>query len=238
MWQDGLDLLEDQVSGSDDALSLERLSHYPFFGRTIGASSSILSCLSEINHLSRELTQTGLDGRTDSTLLNFKRMLVFEPSCDLLGPEGDNYLDNTHVNLLDSEQKAQEMHLKAFEAATIIYYYQVSENATPKYLAPYVQAVLHYVSSFLRLCGGNYTLWPAFIAGVEAYSDSDMNQFSALFENATSMGMRNRRKARQVMEQVWMIRSSIAAQTGQNPGEVRVNWRHIMRGLDIDVLLV
>jgi hypothetical protein len=238
MWQDGVDLLEDQVSGSDDALSLERLSHYPFFGRTIGASSSILSCLSEINHLSRELTQTGFDGRADSPLLNFKQMLVFEPSCNLLEAGGDNYVDDACVDLLDIEQKAQEMHLRAFEAATVIYYHQVSENATPEYLAPYVQAVLQYVSTFLRLCGGNYTLWPAFIAGVEAYSDSDMNKFSVLFENATSIGMRNRRKAREVMEQVWLIRSSIAAQTGQNPGEVRVNWRHIMRGLDIDVLLV
>src|SRR5689334_7112136 len=60
VWQDGVDLLEDQLSNSEDAVSLERLSHYTSFGSTIGASSSILTRLSKINRLSRQLTQIGV----------------------------------------------------------------------------------------------------------------------------------------------------------------------------------
>ncbi|KEF62692.1 uncharacterized protein A1O9_00665 [Exophiala aquamarina CBS 119918] len=238
MWHDGADLLEERVSPSEDAVSLEKLSNYPLFGRTIGASSSILSYLSEINHLSRHMMKSNFEDYDDSTLLNFERMFIFESNAEFLDPEGQESLEDHSQRPSYNEQKAQEMHLRAFEAAAVIYYHQVAEDATPKYLAPYVHAVLHYVFIFLKHCGGNYTLWPVFIAGVEAYEDCDMEKFSDLFENATSMGMRNRKKARQVMEAVWSTRSSITAQTGQNPGEVRVNWTQVMRGLDIDILLV
>lgn len=238
MWHEGVDLLEEQPSPSEDAVSLQRLSSYPLFGRTIGASSSILSYLSEINHFSRHTTKRSFDNDDDSTLFDFERMLILEPSVEFLGRVDHNFPDDDSQDSLSNEQQAQEMHLRAFEAATVIYHHQVSENGTPEYLAPYVHSVLHYISIFLKYCGGNYTLWPVFIAGVEAYEDSDMKKFSELFENATSVGMKNRKKARQIMEAVWSLRSSITAQTGKNRGEVRVNWRKVMRGLDIDVLLV
>jgi len=211
MWHEDMSLLEEQVSPSKDAVSLERLSSYPLFGRTIGASSSILSYLSGINHLSRHMTRQTFDNHDDSTLLNFERSLVLERNANFPEPEGH---DSGEIYPQDSsynEQTAQEMHLRAFEAATVIYHYQVSENTTPEYLAPYVHAVLHHISIFLEYCGGNYTLWPVFIAGVEAYQDSDKKEFSELFENATSVGMKNRKKARQVMEAVWSLRSSLAA---------------------------
>lgn len=238
VWQDGVDLLEDQASDSEHALSLERLSHYASFGSTIGASSSILTRLSEINRLSRQLTQTGLSGSIDPSFLQSERMLLLQSSTNWPLLEGHNHTGTDFQSIVNNDQRAQEIHLRAFEVATVIYQHQIFENATPADLAPYVVAVLDYITRFLELCGGNYTLWPVLIAGVEAYDENIMGRFSTLFENANSVGMRNRKKAKQLMEEVWSVRSSIATESGRNPGDVRVNWREVMRSLDIDVLLV
>lgn len=235
VWQDGVDLLEDQTSNSENAVSLERLSHYTSFGSTIGASSSILTRLSEINRLSRRLTQSGLGISPDPSVFDPEMMMIPEQSTNELLLELDS---DDSLRAADVVKKAQQLHLRAFEVATVIYHHQIFETSTPEQLAPYVHAVLYYITRFLEICGGNYTLWPVVIAGVEAYNDHEMKLFSTLFENAQSVGMRNRFKAKQLMEEVWAVRSSIATETGQNPGNVRVNWRQVMRQLDIDVLLV
>ncbi|KAK5045295.1 hypothetical protein LTR84_009401 [Exophiala bonariae] len=237
-WQDGVDLLEDQISSSEDAVSLERLSRYTSFGSTIGASGSILTRLSEINRLSRQLTQTGFGDGADPSFLDLEEVPIPGRNMNVLMLELGSVTSDDDQECISVEKEAQQLHLRAFEVATVIYHHQIFGTSTPEQLAPYVHAVLYYITRFLEICGGNYTLWPVVIAGVEAYTDDEMILFSTLFENAKSVGMRNRVKAKQLMEGVWAIRSSIATETGQTPGNIRVNWRQVMRQLDIDVLLV
>jgi hypothetical protein len=49
--------------------------------------------------------------------------------------------------------------------------------------------------------------------------------------------MGNRNQVKEIVEEVWRRREILAQSTGQDLGEVRINWRTVMAEMDIDVLL-
>ena len=69
----------------------------------------------------------------------------------------------------------------------------------------------------LEIVGGNYTLWPVFIAGVEVYTEQDKSTIIGLLESASNVGMRNRIKVKAIVERVWDIRATTAIATGRQP---------------------
>lgn len=235
---DEVDPLEDDAAVSEYGVSLQKLSSNPVFGRTIGASSSVLASLAEINRLSlrqRNSQPTSRHGHSSSSLT---KLLLEYGEIDPGQVDSKIAMDLEHLDVSAREQRAQEFHVRAFKVATVIYYHQKLDNGTPEQQAPYVSEVLRSLFTFVELCGGIYTLWPAFIAGVELYKETDQEAFLPLFDNVASIGMHNRSKAKEVITKVWHIRSSTARDTGQSQGTIWVDWRQVMRDLEIDVLLV
>jgi hypothetical protein len=129
------------------------------------------------------------------------------------------------------------LHHHAFKAATIIYYHQIFDDVLPQDLSSYVHEVHDSLAAFSETHGGNYTLWPAFIAAVEAYTEDDQCKFRSLLKKGTH-GIKNRITATRLIEHVWEARKSIAITTSLGPGEIRVDWKKVKQDLQMDILVV
>lgn len=129
-------------------------------------------------------------------------------------------------------------HLIAFICATYIYLHRTIFNVTPEEVRETVAEVFHYVQAFFALGDGNFTLWPVFIAFVEAYQEDHLAAAMSWLENSSKVGMGNRVKVKAVIDEVWRTRQSTAITTGQDPGSVIVDWRDVMTELNVDIVLV
>jgi hypothetical protein len=228
---------EPAILGSDDDHYMKSLTQNPIFGRTLGASSCTMECISEINRIYRLRSLSTGPVLTASTSLMLSRMWMDDASELSPEPKPDN---NWQTSLLtdSSETRAMRLHLRAFKSATTIYYHRSLENLAPRKLVSYVFDVLDCLSKFVEICGGNYTLWPAFIASVEVFDEEVKHRFRALFATTSRMGMRNRTKVLDIVERVWEIRAQQATETGQQLGDTSVDWREVKRGLQMDVLII
>lgn len=154
--------------------------------------------------------------------------------------------DNESVNPTDSLKSIQsgqqatpsQYHLKAFIAATHIYLYQSIFDLPPRILRPYVAEVFQSIELFYLSGGGNLSLWPAFIAALEAYEEPEVSAAKSWLQTATSVGIGSRHKAKAVIERVWNMRAVTSKSTGQDVGFIVVNWQQAMIDLDMDILLV
>lgn len=221
---------------SEDDLSLKEFSTNPRFGYTLGASNILMSCISEINELSHKGLIFGIDEATDRIIGNIRERLeaariATNSRQDLdIGPHDDS---SASLN----RDSAKQAHLRAYTAAALIYFYHEFYALPPKAMSPYVSETLDSISTFTELTRGNYTMWPIFIASVEAYEDSDICRFQKLFRNACGMGMANRVQIQALVERIWKIRDVQATHTGQGKGLIRVDWKNVMHVLELDVLL-
>lgn len=158
----------------------------------MGAFSSIMQCIPEMNDLSKMGRKQERHPTTKPIPLCLIRMLsaTDEPGLDVVFEDNKANLPTTTTRAL---RKAREAHLRAFKTATLIYYYQTCERLLPRDIAPYVSEVLECLSAFLARHEGNPTLWPAFIAGVEVCTKRDRAKVMQLFERTSKMGMMNQR---------------------------------------------
>ncbi len=227
---------------TEEASSYGILSSNPRFGTTLGASGSIMECMSEINRLStmtdrarfQQPVQTHATAQAMPPCLLHMLSATDEPAAPDYRPAHNNMTGTVVL------ERAREAHLRAFKLATLIYYYQTCEQQlSPRDLAPFVSEVLRCLSTFLACNGGgNPTLWPAFIAGVDACTARDRETVMRVFEHTSRVGMMNRVKMQTLLEQIWQIRASNALTTGQPPDTIRIDWRRVMKDMGIDILLV
>lgn len=193
------------------------------FGFTIGATQEILECISCINDLNR-----CRDWQQTSPL----------DSDHLL-----NRIDACRINLSDDVARgaltpAAHSQLEAFISATYVYFYRTIFDLAPQDLESYVVETLENVSLFTARGYGNMSLWPAFIASVEACSEKTTFLARAWLDNATSLGMGSRLLARKVIEETWQRRETAAQSMGLDSGAVAVDWRQVMKTMNVDVLLI
>jgi hypothetical protein len=94
------------------------------------------------------------------------------------------------------------------------------------------------VLAFYTQDQGNFSLWPAFIAAVEAYADEDLIAAKTWLERATQFGLGNRLYVKRVVEEVWHRRKMLSRESGIEPGLIIVDWRQVMVEFSIDILLV
>jgi hypothetical protein len=235
---DELSIIDEMVFDSEDDISLDSLTCNPIFGWTMGTSSSVMECISEINRLCRMQFLNAVPVSTASVSLKLSRMVFEDANETELKSDADSCPHQDALPTDNNEGRAMRLHLRAFKAATIIYYHSTFHDTSPQELAPYVSEVFVSLSAFVKTCGGNYTLWPVFIAGVEVYTEKDKDRFMELFDNASRVGMRNRVQVKAIIERVWDIRATKAAETGQKVEEIKVDWKKVKRELGIDVLIL
>lgn len=182
--------------------------------------TDINAIAAQLEHGSTDISTVTIPLRLNRTLLRYQREVL-----EVVGP--DQQGRDTHF-----------LHLQAFQAATLIYYYQTCDQLSPRQLSPLVSAVLGFLSAFFEICGGSFTLWPVFVAAAEAYEEADQLKFITLLERVGTVGMRNMSNYKTLLEQIWKGRGLRAAIGGRETADVRVDWREVMRELEIDALIV
>ncbi|EXJ76215.1 uncharacterized protein A1O5_00723 [Cladophialophora psammophila CBS 110553] len=195
------------------------------FGFTIGATQEILDCISCINDMNRVNKWSGPNDNNYRTLLG--------------------RLDACRASLADKSSRvcgvlnnAAYYQLGAFVAATYIYFYRSFFDLSPMELHTYIVETFDYVNCFVSGNYGNFSLWPAFIAAVEAYSDETMSMVGEWLDTAMSFGLGSRVLVRKVIEETWRRRDIISREIGLDKGLVAVDWRRVIKDWDVDVLLV
>ncbi|PKY09428.1 hypothetical protein P168DRAFT_301923 [Aspergillus campestris IBT 28561] len=229
---------------SDLALS-SFISTTPQFGFTIGAQRLLLECISTITTVSRQMRSGAsprtrlIADRTVSQLLAYLNLLQAEALDNTLGDIGIEQV--FECNPQTSKSNIQELaryQLNAFIFATYIYLYRALLDVPPKRVAVYVSLTFDNITAFSALSSGNISLWPAFIAAVEAYTTRDMESSRRWLEQSTHFGLGNRLAVKSIIEEVWRRRDAFCTERGMDTGLVAVDWRDVIRDLGMDILLI
>jgi len=205
------------------------------FGFTIGASKTILQCISRITKLAYYPTNDGPSSLNDLDLADILSCL--KDAEEILECQEELH-DSCNPKTLPSGKYLAYHQLKAFVLATYIYLYRVIYHLQPQELTTYVTETFKHISAFSKENGGNMSLWPAFIAAAEACTEEDMGLAKDWMDEAISFGLGNRVSIKKVIEEVWRRRRVAAVELQVDQSSVGVDWRQVMHDLDLDVLLV
>lgn len=209
------------------------------FGFTIGATKTVMQCIAQITKLAHDIKQGTAPLTMDTDIAKIlSRLQAFEYGLQPLDYSAGLFLTPERLECLPNETDIVYHQFKAFIFGTYIYLYRVVFELPPQSLIGFVTPTLENVSAFLGKNGGNFSLWPAFIAAVEAYTEHDMILARQWLEHAVSFGLGNRQLIRKVVERVWEKREEVSKELDIDQGFVSVDWREVMKELDIEVLLI
>jgi hypothetical protein len=230
---------EGQSREYDVALStsLPSISSTANFGFTIGASRPVLECIHRITKFSKDRQYENTDENVNSVLQESLQCLNTSLGEETKLLETLMEFQGTSVcsDLVAPEQPFQRT---AFIYATYIYLYRTLLDVPPHVVREYVSKTFENVLQYFEKGGANFSIWPAFVAAVEAYEDEDKAQAGLWLDWATSFGLGSRLLVRKVVEEVWRRREEISRDLGVSPGAVIVDWKKVMYELGCDVLLV
>ncbi|KAI1627882.1 fungal-specific transcription factor domain-containing protein [Exophiala viscosa] len=215
-----------EAHDNSDVLAQEVMCN-PGYGWTMGTSSSVIETIADINTCAKQLEASDADGYLATIPLRLTRTLMRY--------QREVFALSTRLDYL--VQDPEHLHLQAFQAATVIYYYQVCDDTTPRQLSYLVTTVLDLLSAFFEVCGGSFTLWPVCVAAAEAYREDDQAKFVTLLERVARTG-RNMSNYMILLRHIWDVRRSRAAVEGRGIADTRVDWREVMRELEMDLLLL
>lgn len=229
------DMPEAPEQGSTPSLSAI-ISSTPSYGFTLGASGTILDCISKITRLQHVMAnqRNDMSRQVDETL----EYILSQLNCcrnQALGDMIEDEYANQEPSLQTLLERSQN---KAFIYATYIYLYRTLFDVPPRSVRGYVAETLRHVDDFFSLSEGNFSIWPAFIAAVEAYTIDDMAAARRWLKRSTSFGMGNRESVQKVVQEVWRMREDRCEALDIDRGIIAVDWREVMREMDCDVLLV
>jgi hypothetical protein len=208
---------------SDSATRLiPSVASRPDFGFTAGANPALISCIIETTQLAAKVSQDGIDAHLEASQHLHQRL------------EGC-YSPQTYSN-----ETLVRLHHRIFQIGAIIYFQRSVFHSLPLALNPYLDELLRLVKLYRELGSGYVTLWPVFIAAVEAYQETHQAGFRQWLDDCDKMGAASRKDIRDVVEGVWQKRASIAAEMSDpiDMGETRVDWREVMSERGLDILLV
>lgn len=207
------------------------------FGFTIGAPRAILCCIARITEFRKKRNYGHIEEDNVDELLAEELSLLsrYRKEHDL-----DYNFDN-EVSILESDEiivPDVTNQKRAFVQATYIYLYRSLLSVPPEAVKSHVRKTFMHVSAFFANSNGNFSIWPAFIAAVEAFTEDDLTAARAWLDSATSFGIGSRDSMKMVIEEVWRRREAISRSSGLEPGMVAIDWRDVMQELDCDVLLI
>ncbi|KUL88966.1 hypothetical protein ZTR_06123 [Talaromyces verruculosus] len=206
---------------------LESISRISEFGYTIGASSSVLQSICKVHRLVEAL------GSGES-------LIEAEVQCGkILGELATTESDWIITPPSHSRQDyLNSLHQRIFRNAAVIYLYRAVYDVAPFAVRDHVLTVLCDTISFLDVHGGSVSLWPVFIAAVEACSKKERALARKWLDYSCKLGISNRHAARCVIEEVWKQRDQEALLRDIEPDYVVVDWRRVQYHLKIDILLL
>lgn len=207
------------------------------FGFTIGAPRAILNCIARVTEFRNQRAYGHVEEvDVDEILVGELALLSkYRKKHDL----DDNF--DTEMSFLGSDEDSipdATNQKKAFVQATYIYLYRSVLNVPPEAVKSHVRKTFAHVSAFFSNGNGNFSIWPAFIAAVEAFTEDDLTAARGWLDSATSFGIGSRDSMRLIVEETWRRREAISRSSGLEPALVAIDWRDVMQELDCDVLLV
>lgn len=120
----------------------------------------------------------------------------------------------------------------------MIYLYRTIGNYGPSQLEVYVSRVFESVEEYRQLGGRNMTVWPVFQAAIEACSGANQDLARRWLADSIRLGIGNRRQLKQVIEDTWKRRDTVATVMGLAVGDVVVDWKMILSETNTDILLI
>ncbi|KAL6694272.1 fungal-specific transcription factor domain-containing protein [Trichoderma pleuroticola] len=205
------------------------------FGFTIGSSGQVLQIISNIRLLAERIATGDIPENWGELIQKYIAELT-SPS------EGTEHFDLEEIweytPRKDRAEYLQRLHLRLFRNAAIIYLFRIVLNVPPQGVIKYVSAVLQDTLSFIQLHGGAVSMWPVFIAAVEAYEVKDQQIVEQWFDISSQHGIQNRQTAREVIRAVWERRSREATNRGLKQCQIAIDWREVQQFLGLDLLLL
>ncbi|KAM6485636.1 fungal-specific transcription factor domain-containing protein [Trichoderma sp. SZMC 28011] len=205
------------------------------FGFTIGSSGQVLQVISNIRLLAEQMA-TGDIPENPGELIQKYIVELTSPSESTEHFDIEEIWENTPRK--DRAEYLQRLHLRLFRNAAIIYLFRTVLNVPPQGVVKYVSTVLQDTLSFIQLHGGAVSMWPVFIAAVEAYEVRDQQIVEQWFDISGQLGIQNRRTAREVIRAVWEKRSQEATNRGLKQCQIAIDWREVQQFLGLDLLLL
>lgn len=205
------------------------------FGFTIGSSGQVLQVISNIRLLAERIATGDIPNNSGELIQKYIAELA-SPS------ESTEHFDLEetweYTPRQDRVEYLHRLHLRLFRNAAIIYLFRIVLNVPPQGVVKYVSAVLQDTLSFIRLHGGAVSMWPVFIAAVEAYEVRDQQIVEQWLEISSQLGIQNRQTARKVIRAVWEKRSQEATNRGLKQCQIAIDWREVQQFLGLDLLLL
>ncbi|KAH7156572.1 fungal-specific transcription factor domain-containing protein [Dactylonectria macrodidyma] len=212
------------------------------FGFTIGAPRNVLECIERITEFRNKPKFEYPEGEVDHLLQDLlSRLDMSSHEKDSSGTfEDKSTRESASAKSTAGQQAplAAQDQVDAFVNATYIYMYRSLLNVPPKTVRPFVQRTFSHVSAFFAISGGNFSIWPAFIAAIEAYTEEDLAAAKEWLSRATSFGIGSRNSIALVVEEIWRQREEISRASGMEVGLIIIDWRGVMQELNCDLLLV
>lgn len=170
--------------------------------------------------------------------LNICRRQVSESSSGIINDHSGRNDDEDIEEVPRLESSEAQAQTNAFVQATYIYLYRTFLDVPPRSVQTYVSKTLREVSTFFSSSKGNFSIWPAFIAAAEAYTEEDMAIAINWLNWMTNFGLGNRESLKAVLEEIWRRRDACSQQSGLDRGMIIIDWRKVMHELNCDVLII
>jgi hypothetical protein len=214
----------------------------PSFGYTIGATTRLIKMIYQTRQIEVELATTGYKRGTQE--MNRDVLVKVEDIIRQLQmplkDEVEIYMKQRQPNHpvgLPQTRQLVNLHLHIFNGAVMIYLLCMVLQYPPSAATSHVSEVLINTMEFVHMHGNNVSIWPVFIAMVEACTTESMELANQYLVFCDAFGG-NRKDMGRLVRQVWADRVELATTRQCNLGEVCVNWRDVMKRLDLDILLL
>jgi hypothetical protein len=216
----------------------------PRFGFTIGGNARLIKAVYRTLLLEEQISSTSRltrGGPVVSEDVVMQAAEIIRQLRDSLKNDVDLYIqhreDGGHA-VLPRARTLVKLHLHLFNRAVMIYLFRMVLRYPPSAVADYVYEVLTSAIVFLDMNGSEPSIWPVFIAAVEAYTLELQALANHFFDESKRRGTGLREDIRRVVCQVWADRVQLSVKLQCSPGEVSVDWREVTNRLEADVLLL
>jgi hypothetical protein len=191
------------------------------FGFTAGATTAVMRCIIETTQLAKRICHSKL--QSHRALINrlYRQILACAYS-------------DSHSNC------AAQLHARIFQVGALVYFHRSILGSAPRTVAPLLDQLLEYLEAYRKHSGGYVTIWPVFIAAVEAYEEGHQNGFERWMRDCDKIGASNREDIRQLIEDIWIERKLIWRQNGMTTelGSIIINWQEVMWARGLNYLIV
>lgn len=191
------------------------------FGFTAGATPAVMRCIIEITQLATRIYRGELKSCREVINTLYRQIIDCASS-------GSHY-----------DHEAQ-LHARIFQVGALVYFHRSILRSPPLAVVPLLDEILRYLDEYRNHVGGYVTIWPVFIAAVEAYEERHQNGFEAWMCDCDKRGPSNREDIRQLVNDIWRERKLIWRQRGMTIelGSIAINWQEVMLARELNYLLV